>query len=376
MPTVRILDSITRLPAERWDALVPPDNPFLQADFLASLERSGATTPGSGWAPAHVVVETGDRLSAALPLFLRGDSMGEYVFDHGWANAAIRAGMPYYPKLTTAIPFTPAAAGRVLGDRAQLPMLLAGVEQVRKSVGASGHHVLFCTAEEADALREHGYCTRLGLQFHWTDAGYGTFEGFVARLTARRRKELLRERRQVAEAGVTVRVHRGNELTSEEWAAMHRFYRSTQHQHGQDGYLPENWFHVELPRLADRSLVVLARRDGTPIAGALNFWRGDALYGRYWGADEEVRGLHFEVCYHALVEWALAHGIGRVEAGAQGEHKLQRGFLPTLTYSAHKLAQPRLHEAVADFCAREAGAIRASVAHYMEHSPFAANQSA
>lgn len=363
-PTVGGIDTAA------WDALVPADNPFLEAAFLTSLERSGAVGRAAGWVGAHVTVEAAGRLVAALPSWLRGDSWGEYVFDHAWANGAHRAGIRYYPKLTSAAPFTPAAAGRVLGDPAQLDSLLAGVAEVLRAAGASSHHVLFCSAAEADAFAARGYAVRLGIQFHLEDEGYGDFAGFVAKFTSRRRKELLRERRQVADAGVEVRVHRGDELTAAEWAALHRWYRGTQHRHGHEGYLPDAWWTDELPALAPRVVAVFARRQGVPVAGALNFVRGDALYGRYWGADEEVKGLHFEVCYHALVEWALAHGVRRVEAGAQGEHKLQRGFLPRLTYSAHRMVDPRLHAAVADFCAREAEAMRATLAEYAAHSPF------
>ena len=367
---VSVHERLSGVDAAAWDALVPSDDPFFEHAFLSSLERSGATGRAAGWAGAHVVVEEGGTLLAALPTWLRGDSWGEYIFDHGWANAAHRAGIPYFPKLTSAIPFTPAAAGRVLGDPRLLPALVAGVEGVRQAAKASSHHVLFCSGAESEAFRGLGYAVRLGLQFQWQDDGYGDFDGFLGRLTSRRRKELLRERRMVREAGVEVRVHRGEELVASEWRALHRWYRNTQHQHGHDGYLPAAWWETELPGLARRALVVLARREGVPIAGALNFWTPQAIHGRYWGADEEVKGLHFEVCYHALVEWALAHGVGRVEAGAQGEHKLQRGFLPRLTYSAHRMADPRLHEAVDDFCQREGGGIVAARKEYLTHTPF------
>lgn len=370
MLQVRVLPALAPLPPGEWNGLVPSNDPFFAHDFLVSLERSHAVGPGSGWIGAHITVDAGGPPVAALPLWLRGDSWGEYVFDHGWANAAHRGGLRYYPKLTTAIPFTPACAGRILGDASHLPALLAGVDRVREEAGASGHHVLFCTEAEGALLAAHGYAIRVGLQFHWTDDGYGDWEGFLARFTSKRRKELARERRQVREAGVEVRVQRGEELGPTEWAALGRFYRSTQLQHGHAGYLPDRWFTDELPRLAPSVVAVFARRGGTVIAGALNFWRGDSLFGRYWGADEEVKGLHFEVCYHALVEWALQNGVRRVEAGAQGEHKLQRGFLPRLTFSAHRLVEPRLHAAVADFCAREGEAMRESLAGYAAHSPF------
>ncbi len=367
---VRLTPHVSALDREAWDALVPAHDPFHTHAFLGGLERAGAVGQGTGWVGAHLVVEERSRPVAALPLWLRGDSWGEYVFDHGWANAAHRGGLRYYPKLTTALPFTPACAGRVLGDLAQLPALLAGVERVRQEADASGHHVLFCTEREAEALAGHGYAVRLGLQFHWEDEGYGDWAGFLSRFTSKRRKELLRERRQVREAGVEVAVQRGATLIESDWDALHRFYRRTQQQHGHDGYLPERWFREVLPTLGDTVLAVLARRNGRVVAGALNFIGGDCIYGRYWGADEEVRGLHFEVCYHSLAEWALHNGVRRVEAGAQGEHKLQRGFLPRLTWSAHRLVEHRLQAAVADFCQREGEGVREAVASYAAHSPF------
>jgi predicted N-acyltransferase len=307
-------------------------------------------------------------------MYLRGDSYGEYVFDWGWASGAKKLGIPYYPKLTSAVPFTPSSQGRIVGAEGALDTVqafAAAADIVREQLKASSHHVLFCSEAEAQRLGECGYITRLGLQFHWMDEGFGDFDGFVGRLTSKRRKELLRERRQVAEAGIELRALSAEECTAADWEAMRSFYLDTIRKNGAIPYLTDAFWRDELPRLRNRVLLVLAFRHGERIAGSLNFWRGSSLYGRYWGCREDHRGLHFEVCYHQLVEWALRNGVSRVEAGAQGEHKLQRGFLPALTYSAHRVQHPRLHAAVVDFCAREGEQVRATVAEYAVHSPFA-----
>jgi len=351
-----------------WDALVPGDNPFLEHRFLHGLETSGAVGRGTGWQPCHVLLEDDGQVVAAMPLYARGDSYGEYVFDWGWASAASRAGLRYYPKLTTAVPYTPSSTGRVLGDPARLA---PAVELLRRETGASGHHVLFCSPAEAGRLADLGYAPRLGFQFQWRDEGFGDFAGFLGRLNHKRRKELLRERRQVREAGILIQVVRGSDVSRDDISTLYGYYRDTIAKHGQHPYLVERWWREVLPALGDRLLVVMAYRHGERVAGALNFVRGAALYGRYWGCSEDFKGLHFEVCYHALVEWALQNGVSLVEAGAQGEHKLQRGFLPRLTYSAHRLAHGGLHDAVSRFCAEEAEQVRRAVAEYAAHGPFA-----
>ena len=351
-----------------WDALVPADNPFLEHRFLHGLETSNSVGKGTAWQPCHLAVEADGRLVGALPLYARADSYGEYVFDWGWASAAARAGLRYYPKLTTAVPFTPSSTGRVLGDPGQLP---AATEALRRQLGASGHHVLFCTEAQAQSLAAHGYATRLGFQFQWRDDGFGDFDGFLGRFNHKRRKELLRERRQVREAGILIQIRRGDDVSPDDISALYGYYRDTIAKHGQHSYLAERWWREVLPTLGDRLLVAIAYRHGERVAGALNFVRGGALYGRYWGCTQDFKGLHFEVCYHALVEWALGNGVSLVEAGAQGEHKLQRGFLPRLTYSAHRLAHPGLHDAVARFCAEEAEQVHEAVAEYTAHGPFA-----
>ena len=369
---VRLLAGIGDVDAASWDALVPADNPFLEHAFLLALERSGSASPEQGWVPMHLVAEENNALVAALPLYLRADSYGEYVFDWAWANGARRAGIPYYPKLTTAVPFTPSSTGRVLGDIGALPALSQAVAELASRTRASSHHVLFCTEAESTALSQHGYLPRVGLQFHWNDAGYGDFAGFLSALTSKRRKELNRERRQVSDAGIEVRCVAGQDLTVDELRFLHRCYQDTIGKNGAIPYLQPAFWMNELPILAPRVLAVLAYRGTELIAGALNLWRGRVVYGRYWGCTEDIRGLHFEVCYHQLVEWALANGLTRVEAGAQGEHKLQRGFLPSITHSAHHIREPRLRAAVERFCADERLGVEAAVEEYGKHGPFRA----
>lgn len=367
---VRVLGGIAEGDAAAWDALVPDDNPFLEHAFLLALERSGSASAVQGWVPMHLVVEEAGAVIAALPLYLRGDSYGEYIFDWAWANGAKRAGIPYYPKFTTAVPFTPSSTGRLLGDTTAIPLLSEAVAALAGKIGASSHHVLFCTEAESAALATCGYQSRISMQFHWTDAGYGDFNGFLSAFSSKRRKELNRERRQVREAGIEVRCVEGADLTVAELSFLHRCYQDTIAKNGAIPYLRPDFWMKELPILAPRVLAVLAYRGNELIAGALNVWRGKVLYGRYWGCTEDVRGLHFEVCYHQLVEWALAHGLTRVEAGAQGEHKLQRGFLPSVMHSAHKVRDPRLSGAVARFCAEERVGVEAAMEEYGKHGPF------
>lgn len=370
MQTIRVLAGMAEVDSTGWDALVPPDNPFLEHAFLLALERSGSAAPGQGWQPMHVLVEDEGRIVAALPLYLRGDSYGEYIFDWAWANGARRAGIAYYPKLTTAVPFTPSSEGRVLGDITALPAMLSAVQRIAGSFKASSHHVLFSTEAESAALAAEGYIPRIGLQFHWRDEGYGDFSGFLSRFSSKRRKELNRERRQVREAGIDVRCVAGADLTLPELAFLQRCYQDTVAKNGGIPYLRPAFWQNELPLLAPRVLAVLAYRGDQIVAGALNFHRGTALYGRYWGCVEDVRGLHFEVCYHQLVEWALKNGVTSVEAGAQGEHKLQRGFMPTVIHSAHQIFDARLRTAVVHFCQQERAGVLAAVDDYAEHSPF------
>lgn len=352
-----------------WDALAGgEDNPFVESAFLLTLERAGAVGPNTGWLPRYLLAREGERLVGAMPLYVRGDSYGEYIFDWGWADAAQRAGIRYYPKLTAAVPFTPATGPRLLGDAR--PALIAAALELQKRLGASSTHVLFCTPDEHATLETAGWLPRLSMQFHWENAGWRDWQDFAAALTRKRRHEMNRERKQARTDGVEIRVLRGPELVDADWDALHGYYQDTVGKYGQHEYLNPGFWRLARTTLVDRVVAVIATRGGERIAGAFNLHKGKHLYGRYWGCHEEHRALHFEVCYYALIEWCLANGVTRFEAGAQGEHKLQRGFLPSLTYSAHQFAHPGLREAVGRFVAAEAERVRATIAAYGEHSPF------
>ncbi|MEK6607295.1 MAG: GNAT family N-acetyltransferase, partial [Myxococcota bacterium] len=325
---VNTVDRIAAVDAPEWDALVDADDPFVEHAFLAALERSGSVGADRGWAPHHVLVRDGGRLVAAAPLYVKTDSFGEYIFDWAWARAANGAGIPYYPKLVSAVPFTPASGRRLLAeggatDGPALSALVGGIRGVAEEIGASSIHLLFMREAEQQALaREHQFLPRLTYQFHWQSDGAASFDEWLGSLRATARKQVRRERRQVAEAGLRVRAVRGAELDDGDVEALRRFYRGTIARHGGRVYLTPAFFDELRGGLAPRVLAIFALRGETRVAGALAFEKGRALYGRTWGADEDVSGLHFELCYYRLIEHALAHGLTRIEAGAQGEHKL------------------------------------------------------
>lgn len=367
--------------AEAWDALAhacAPDDPFLEHAFLHALETSRSVGPGTGWQPCFLLAFRGDRLCGAVPLYRKSHSYGEFVFDWGWAGASERAGVPYYPKLVAAIPFTPATGPRLLvapgPERDEIAVALARtLPEAARHLDASSVHVLFCTPEESRLLAEHGFAPRLGYQYHWHNRRpqpYRDFEDFLAAFRSAARKQARRERERARAHGLELVTRAGPELTRAEWQALHRFYLHTVTEHGSQPYLGPAFFAALPERLADRVVATLALREGVPVAGTLNFRRGRVLYGRYWGADEHLDHLHFELCYHRLVEHAIAHGLERVEAGAQGEHKLKRGFLPALTHSAHWLRHPGLAAAVHDFLEHERPAVKAHVARTAAQGPF------
>lgn len=369
MIEVRVLPDLAGVDPAAWNAL-SKDNPFTTWAFLRLLEESGSVGPSTGWMPAHVVATQAGRLAAAVPLYVRTDSWGEYIFDWGWAEAAQRAKIPYYPKLSAAVPFTPATGPRLLGDPALRDVLVAGIEAVRERMDASSAHVLFCEDDEQAWLAGEGWLPRLSMQFHWDNPGWRDFQDFAAALTRKRRHEMNRERRQVRDEGIEVRVLRGAEIGEADMAALYGFYLGTVHEHGQYAYLSRAFWEGLLPALGEAVVAVIATREGERVAGALNLCAGSSLFGRYWGCREAHRALHFEVCYYALLEWALQHGIRHFEAGAQGEHKLQRGFLPVLTRSAHRVAHPQLRDGIARFVRAEAERVRLTVATLREHSPY------
>lgn len=361
------------IPAAEWDSLAR-GNPFVEHGFLSALEDSGSVGGRTGWLPQHVALRDGaGALAGCAPCYAKMHSYGEYVFDHAWADAYERAGGQYYPKLQVAAPFSPVPGPRLL-LRAGMPVaaMAQALEQACAALEASSVHATFCEEAEWDALGELGWLRRVGTQFHWHNRGYGGFDDFLAALSSRKRKQLKRERREVAEAGVTCRALRGAEITREHWAHFHRFYLNTVEHRWGGAYLNERFWPLLGERLGDKVVLMWAERAGRPIAGALNLLGPDALHGRNWGCAEEVPFLHFELCYLQAIEWAIAHGLARVEAGAQGEHKIQRGYLPRPTYSAHAIAHPGLARAVADFLGREVPAMRREIAALAELSPFRA----
>ncbi len=374
-PVLKVHGAIGGIPAADWDGCAGPDNPFLSHAFLSALEDSGAAAPDSGWLPRHMVVEdAGGRVVGCAPAYLKVHSCGEYVFDWAWADAYGRAGVPYYPKLLCAVPFTPVTGRRLLtrpgapADTADL--LAAGLVRLAGTRDLSSVHVNFLTEAEQDRLRALGYQARIDVQYHWDNPGYGAFEDFLGALSSRKRKAIRRERREVAETGIGVRALSGGEITDDHWDAFHRFYLATSDKKWGPAYLPRRFFSLLGERLGDRVVLVMAFRDGAPVAGALNLRGGGTLFGRNWGCLDEVRFLHFEVCYYAAIDYAIAHGLARVEAGAQGQHKIQRGYLPNLTRSAHWVADERFRDAIGRYLAQERAAVRRQMAELTAQSPY------
>jgi hypothetical protein len=356
---VKVLPGIGDVGAEDWDACAGTANPFLSHAFLSALEDSGAVTAETGWLPRHLVVEdAGGRVVGAMPLYLKGHSYGEYVFDWGWADAYERAGGQYFPKLLSAVPFTPVPGPRMLVrpgvDRERVEEVLAGgVVGLVDRLGVSSAHVNFLPREQWERFGEFGFLQRTGLQYHWSNAGYADFDAFLAALSSRKRKAIRKERREVAESGLTIRRLIGRDIEDRHWDAFFRFYIDTSDRKWGSPYLNRRFFALLGERLSERVLLVVVERGGEPVAGALNLIGDDTLYGRNWGCTEDYRFLHFEACYYQAIDFAIERGLAKVEAGAQGPHKLQRGYLPVETYSAHLIADPRLREAVADFLVRE-----------------------
>jgi len=352
----RLAPGVAAIDSAAWDRLAGTD-PFLSHAFLSALEDSGSVGPGTGWSPTPIMIEkeTG-ALSAAAPAYLKSHSQGEYVFDHGWADAFERAGGRYYPKLQIAVPFTPVPGPRLLGQFPQ--QLLAAAEAVTVQNGLSSTHITFIDDDGAAECERRGWLIRDGIQYHWLNRGYGDFDEFLAALTSRKRKAIRRER-AAARKGLEFAALTGGEIGAAEWDAMWAFYQDTGSRKWGRPYLTREFFDRIGETMGDGLLLFLAYRDGTPIAGALNLIGPDVLYGRYWGTVEEVPFLHFELAYYQAIEWAIDHGRSSVQAGAQGEHKLARGYEPVISRSAHFLADPGLRRAVATYLDGERPAIAA-----------------
>jgi predicted N-acyltransferase len=361
-------------PAE-WDACAGDDNPFVSHAFLSAVEESGSAGPRTGWLPQHAALrDGGGALLAVAPMYAKSNSYGEYVFDHGWANAYERVGGRYYPKLQVAVPFSPVPGPRLLcrpGSNVGVDALGAALVQACGELRLSGVHITFCSEAEWETLGQAGWLQRLGQQYHWENAGYATFDDFLGALSSRKRKVLRRERRDANECGLAFRTLRGGEIGKREWDAFYRFYQSTVDRKWGSAYLTKSFFPLLGRRLGDRVVLMLAEHQGEPVAGALNLMGRDALYGRNWGCKGDWPFLHFELCYYRAIDFAIAHGLARVEAGAQGQHKIQRGYLPKPTYSAHWLADTGLRRAVADFLVRERTAVVQDMAALAaEYSPY------
>ena len=381
-----MVQRIAAVPASEWDACARgddsrgdaacSDNPFISHAFLHALEESGSATRATGWLPQHLVLEDpAGGISACMPCYLKSHSYGEYVFDHAWADAYERAGGSYYPKLQTAVPFTPVTGRRLLvrdgPDRTERQaLLLQAAATLTDRLKASSLHVTFPTREEWELAGSLGFLQRNDQQFHWRNEGYESFEDFLAALASRKRKAIRGERKRALEGGIEIEQVTGSDLTEAHWDAFFAFYMDTGSRKWGSPYLTRQFFNLIGETMRDQILLVLARRRGRAIAGALNFIGGDALYGRYWGALEERPCLHFEVCYYQAVDFAIERKLARVEAGAQGAHKLARGYLPVQTYSAHWIRDPGLRRAIADYLKRERLAVAHEIALLGEESPY------
>ncbi len=354
-----------------WDRCAGSADPFLSHSFLSALEDSGSAVAGTGWQPLPIAIDGPDgRPDAVMPAYAKSHSLGEYVFDHGWADAFERAGGAYYPKLQIAVPFTPVPGRRLLAREPVLAAaLIAAAERVVAAHGLSSAHATFIAEEEVKLFEQAGWLIRADSQFHWLNENYASFEEFLESLASRKRKSIRKER-SLALEGLTVAQLTGADITEAHWDAFWAFYQDTGARKWGRPYLTRPFFSLLGERLADRILLVLALRGGRPIAGALNLIGDEALYGRYWGATEEVPHLHFELCYYQAIEAAIARGLSRVEAGAQGAHKLARGYRPVPTWSAHHIADPSLRQAVAAFLVAERRAVRREIAALEEFTPF------
>ena len=377
-----LLDRFADIPAPDWDALACPEaaagtrpiDPFTTHRFLAALDASGSTGTGTGWSARPLVLRDDTRLLAGTPLYVKSHSQGEYIFDHGWAQALERAGGRYYPKLQIAVPFTPATGRRFLAapdaPHARDDLVEAAIHLARSN-RLSSLHVTFCTGEEAETLSaRHGLLHRVTQQFHWENRGYATFDDFLNDLSSRKRKMIRKERDTARASGLTIRALTGDAIQPHHWDAFWAFYQDTGARKWGTPYLTRRFFSLAHETMRHDMLLVLAERDGTPVAGALNFIGRDTLFGRYWGCLEDHPCLHFELCYYQAIDWAIANRLSRVEAGAQGEHKLARGYLPTPVHSLHWIADPGFREAVAQYLQAERRAVDEEIEVLTAYGPF------
>ena len=382
--TLRVANAIGEVSADVWDACAnpPPENgaapdynPFISHDFLSSLELSGSVRNRAGWQPMHLVAEMSGGIVGVVPCYAKSHSQGEYVFDHGWADAYERAGGNYYPKLQVAVPFTPANGRRLLarpGEQSDAVRgaLAEGLAEVCRRARASSVHVTFPTEAEWELLGEHGYLLRTHRQFHWENNGYATFDDFLGSLASRKRKVIRRERADALVNGITVHRLTGSDLSESVWDAFFEFYMETGSRKWGRPYLTRQFYSLVGAKMPERILLVMAKRNGRFIAGAINFIGSDALFGRHWGCIEQHAFLHFEICYYQAIDYAIEHKLARVEAGAGGQHKISRGYMPVTTRSAHYIADPALRRAIADFLKHERAHVAAEIDELADAAPF------
>jgi len=373
--SVKLIERISQIQPSDWDACAGSDNPFVTHAFLDALEESNSACAETGWLPQHLILEDiAGKIQGVAPMYLKSHSYGEYVFDHGWAEAYENAGGRYYPKLQVAVPFTPVTGKRILirpgAPKDSAKLLVGSMIEIVKRSQVSSLHVTFPTKAEYDLLGESGFLQRLGRQFHWENQGYKSFDDFLDALNARKRKQIKRERR-AANDGVAIETLNGADIKHKHWDAFFGFYTSTSDKKWGSAYLTREFFDLLGERLGNQVVLVMAKQDGRYVAGALNLMGGDTLYGRNWGCLSDIPFLHFEACYYRAIDFAIARGLKRVEAGAQGAHKIQRGYLPSPTYSAHWIRDPGFRNAVADFLKRERRAIENEMEELEEGlSPF------
>ena len=381
---IRILTSLDEIPADEWDACACPEegrpiDPFTTHRFLSALEVSGSVGAGTGWHPRHITAYLDNQLIAAAPAYAKSHSQGEYVFDHSWADAYMRAGGRYYPKLQLTVPFTPATGRRFLTrtgfETTGQSALVQGAVQLAAENQLSSMHITFCTKDEAEAGKEMGLMHRLGQQFHWVNDGYATFDDFLTSLSSRKRKNIRRERKQAQDFGGTIHALTGDDITPDHLAAFWHFYQDTGARKWGTPYLTREFFDIAHETLRDDMLLIMAMRDGQWVAGALNFIGADTLFGRYWGCVEDHPALHFEICYYRAIDYAIACGIKRVEAGAQGGHKLARGYMPVTTHSLHWIADDGFRAAVAQFLEHEREAVDDDIEVMTSYGPFKRGES-
>ncbi len=373
--SARVVTRIAEIDAAAWDACAGAANPFVSHAFLTALEESGSATRETGWLAQHVAIETADgRLLGAVPMYLKSHSYGEYVFDHGWAAAYERAGGSYYPKLQVAVPFTPVTGPRLLvhpdADEAIERALVATCQEVTARLEASSLHVTFPTEGEFRRLGEADFLLRTDVQFHWENKGYESFDEFLSTLASRKRKSIRYERRTACAEGVTVETLTGDAIEERHWDAFFAFYQNTGNRKWGVPYLTRDFFRRLGETMSETVVLVMASRDGRPIAGALNLRGADTLYGRNWGCVEDRKFLHFEACYYRAIDYAIENGLASVEAGAQGPHKLSRGYLPRPTYSAHWIRDPGLRDAIAQYLQLERRQVDYEIGALAEHGPF------